>query len=138
MNLQIEDAILFDAIFRELTNHPFVKKKVILEISQPIIWELNYKNKTYLVYLLQDTSKQSSFGVITIRELLFSEVNETTVSKLMNSEIPISDAFFTSNNIWRIGKIDSKLYPRKPLKSYKEIKDRFPRQGISLKDVQSI
>ncbi len=27
MELQIEDAILFDAIFRELTNHPFVKKK---------------------------------------------------------------------------------------------------------------
>ncbi len=99
---------------------------------------MNYKNETYLVYLLQDTSKQSNFGVITIRELLFSEVNETTVSKLMNSEIPISDAFFTSNNIWRIEKIDSKLYPRKPLKSYKEIKDRFPRQGISLKNVQSI
>ncbi|MED0951072.1 hypothetical protein P4T70_23790 [Bacillus mobilis] len=138
MELRIEDAILFDAIFRELTNHPFVKKNVILEISQPIIWELNYKNETYLVYLLQDTSKQSNSGVITIRELLFSEVNETTVSKLMNSEISISDAFFTSDNIWRIGKIGSKLYPRKSLKSYKEIKDRFPRQGISLKDVQSI
>ncbi|MED2454971.1 hypothetical protein P4145_36830, partial [Bacillus thuringiensis] len=107
MDLQVEDAILFDAIFRELTNNPFVKKKVILEISQPIIWELNYKNETYLVYLLQDNSKQSSFGVITIRELLFSEVNETTVSKLMNSEIPISDAFFNSNNICRIGKVDS-------------------------------
>ncbi|MCU5280353.1 hypothetical protein OCA22_18300 [Bacillus cereus] len=33
MNLQIEDAILFDAIFRELTNHPFVKKSHLRNFS---------------------------------------------------------------------------------------------------------
>ncbi|MFJ8528626.1 hypothetical protein [Bacillus sp. NPDC094106] len=138
MDLQINDSILLDVIFDEQeNNYPFTLN-VLLKFSQPLIWELNYNNETYLVYLLRDKSTQTKNGLITTQELLFSKATTTTVSKLLGSELSISDAFLTSDTIWRAGKIGNKIYPRKSLKSYKEIKDRFPRQGIHLKDIHSI
>ncbi|WP_242247663.1 hypothetical protein [Bacillus cereus group sp. BfR-BA-01328] len=138
MDLQIEDAIFFHAIFKGKKNYPFSLNVLLMKFSQPLIWELTYNNDTYLLYLLQDKTLQGEEGWVTIQELLFSKASTDAVSRLVNSELSISDAFFISDKIWRVGKIGNKIYPRKLVKNYQEIKDRFPRQGITLKDVQSI
>lgn len=138
MDLQLEDALFFNAIFNQKKNYPFTLDVLLMNFSQPLIWKLNYNNETYLLYLLKDTTMQNYDGWVTIQELLFSKVTTTTVSKLLSSELSIPDAFLISDTIWRVGKIGNKIYPRKLVKSYTEIKDRFPRQGTTLKDVQSI
>lgn len=137
MDLQIEDAIFFNAIVNK-KNYPFTLNILLMKFSQPLMWELTYNNETYILYLLQDRALQGEDGYVTIQELLFSKASTDIVSRLGSSELSISDAFFTSDTIWRVGKIGNKIYPRKLVKNYQEIKDRFPRQGISLKDVRSI
>lgn len=137
MDLQIEDAIFFNAIFNKM-NYPCTLHVLLMKFSQPLMWELTYNNETYILYLLQDRTLQGEEGWVTIQELLFSKASTDIVSRLVNSELSISDAFFTSDKIWRVGKIGDKIYPRKLVENYQEIKDRFPKQGIHLKDIHSI
>lgn len=135
MDLIINDEEIFNAIFSDSNYDSLFELNVILDISQPMIFELSYKYEKYLIYVLRDMSKIKKGTLITIQELLFSKVNDEIVSKLIKSEISIYDSFLTSHKIWRVGRVGNKMFPRKLLEHIRDIEDRFPIQDLKLKDI---
>ncbi|MCU7667661.1 hypothetical protein [Bacillus thuringiensis] len=135
MDLIINDGEIFNAIFDDSNHDSLFELNIILNISQPIILELNNNDEKYLIYVLRDYSKVNDDRVIAVQELLFSKANDDIVSKLIKSEISIYDAFLTSHEIWRVGRVGGKIFPRKTLENIRDIEDRFPIQDLKLKDI---
>ncbi|GAB6439403.1 hypothetical protein bcgnr5369_00320 [Bacillus cereus] len=135
MDLIIDDEEIFNAIFDDSNHDSLFKLNIILDISQPIILELNNDDEKYLIYVLRDYSKVNDDRIIAVQELLFSKANDDIVSKLIKSEISIYDAFLTSHEIWRVGRVGGKIFPRKILENIRDIEDRFPIQDLKLKDI---
>ena len=138
MNILINDSELLDAIFTCATNRYSSNLKVVFELSQPIMFQFNYSNETYLIYVLQDRTANIQNALIPIKELLISKVDNPNILKVLKSEISIYDAFLLGNDIWRIGQIGNKIYKRKKLLNKDEISNRFIKKNIFLKDLPNI
>lgn len=135
MNTTLQNIELFNAIFgyRE-EEFPF-PLRVLLDISQPLLFELQHQGETYLLYVLRDTTKIIDGTHITVQELVCSKVKHDIISKLTKSEISIHDAFFSADTVWRTGKIGDKVFPPKQVENSKDIEDRFPKQNVKLNEL---
>ena len=135
MNPTLQNNKLFHAIFGYSEGDCPFRLRTILEISQPLLFELEYQKETYLLYVLRDTTKIIDGTRIPVQELLGSKVESDIVSKLTSSEISIHDAFFSADTVWRVGKIGDKIFPPKHVKNSSDIADRFPKQDVKLNEL---
>lgn len=135
MNITLHNNELFHAIFGYGEEDIPFQLRTLLDISQPLLFALEHQRETYLLYVLRDTTKIIDGSRITVQELVCSKVESDIVSKLISSEISIHDAFFSSDSVWRIGKIGNKIFPQKQVKNSKDIADRFPKQDVKINEL---
>jgi len=119
---------IFNFIFDEGEENPEYKVTTLMSISQPFVFEIKYKGKHYLIYLLRDNIVNGK----NVTEFLYGEVDPTTVDKLLSHELTIHKAFDSSEQLYRVGRINSKVFDKKPVNSLDEVSDRFPSNDVKL------
>lgn len=118
---------IFNFIFDGEEN-PEYKLTTLMSISQPFVFEIKYKGKHYLVYLLRDNTVNGQ----NVTEFLYGEVNSDTVDKLVSYKITIHEAFNSSEQLYRVGRINNKIFDKKPVNDLSEVSDRFPSNDVKL------
>lgn len=103
---------------------------VLLDISEPLMFVLNELNNYYLAYTLQNrTLLLNNDTKADIVEVLIVNTSFTVIKSLLKGEMDIKDAL-SCDDMYRVGKIGDKVFPKKYVGNINEVEDRVPEFGV--------
>lgn len=104
--------------------------RVLLDISEPLMFVLNELNKYYFAYTLQNRTALLNNGTkADITELLIVNTSVSEIKMLIEGQLDIKAAL-SSDDMYRVGKIGNKVFPKKYVNSIEEVENRIPEYGV--------
>lgn len=122
-----------DNIFGNMSNVEFLNSyncRTLLDISEPLMFVLNELNKYYLAYTLQNrTALLQNGDKADIVEVLIVNSSVAKIKMLLEGKMDIRDAL-SGENMYRIGKVGNKIFPKKYGNSNYEVQNKIPKTGV--------
>lgn len=104
--------------------------RTLLDISEPLMFAINELNKYYLAYTLQNrTALLKNGNKADVVEVLIVNTSISEIKRLLEGQMDIRDAL-SCGDMYRMGKVGNKVFPRKNVKSFEEIENKIPKIGV--------
>ncbi|WP_089607922.1 hypothetical protein [Bacillus cereus] len=124
-----------ERIFHDIENSSYFEGctyRPLLDISEPIMFLLNELNDYYLAYVLQNRTAILNNGLkADIVEVLIVSTSISDIKLMLVGEMDLHHILTNGNKV-RIGKVGHKLFPPKMVEELTYIKDKIPREGITM------
>lgn len=103
----------------------------LLEIGDIRMFMYTSDQDLYIVYVLQDRILRKQGKKLSIKELLISTSDYSTILDLIDEKIDIRRALDV-DGAYRIGQIGNKIFEKKLVNSLEEIQEKIPDRGVKL------
>lgn len=104
--------------------------KVLLDISEPLMFVLNELDDYYLAYTLQNrTALLKNNTKADVVEMLIVSITISKIKHLLRGEMDIRDAL-SNDCMYRIGKIGNRVFPKKYVSSIEQVESKVPKLGV--------
>ncbi|MDR9853684.1 hypothetical protein RJP21_08730 [Paenibacillus sp. VCA1] len=104
--------------------------RTLLDISEPLLFVLNVLNQYYLAYTLQNRTALLRNGTkADVVEVLIVNSTVPKIKMLLEGQMDIRDAL-SSGNMYRMGKVGNKTFPKKEVHNVSEVESKIPKIGV--------
>jgi len=129
--MQIEKKIEY--VFSNISNMDMLNNydcNVLLDISEPLMFVLNELDDYYFAYTLQSrTALLKNNTKADVIEMLIVNTSIEKIKNLIEGSIDIRDAL-SNDNMYRVGKIGNKIFPKKYVNNIKQVECKVPKIGV--------